>query len=157
MDNKELYEKIKEQLSAELIETKIMIFSHKQELLNTKIDICSNNIKEKEKVIQHNDNLYDTHKYNCYISPETRHEYHTCQEQLQEEKKFYIKELDKMMRENDTYSNEIYNLKKNKMPLFNSCDDAMPIALPIVCSYVIVIITTYKCFYFLFFEFLSSM
>ena len=87
-----------------------MIIRHKQELLKTKKYICLNNIKEKEKTIKYNDDLYDTNKYK--ISTDNRNEYHTYQEELRHEKKGYKEELDNINEEDKTYSNEIYNLQK---------------------------------------------
>ena len=129
MDNKELYEKIKEELREEKIEAKnemkCMLISYKQEKLNIEKDILCKERQEIETIIQFNDNIYDNNRHKFNWTNETQKEYNEINDIQLKNIINNREKLNKIYDEEKRNSDELYNLKNNKIP----------VALPIADSY----------------------
>ena len=131
MDNKELYEKIKEELREEIIEAKnemrCMLLSYKQERLNIEKELLCKARKEIDEIIEFNDKAYNNNRNIGDWSNKLQDEYNDLNNTQQKEMIDIREKLYKLYDEEKRNSDEIYNLKNNKIP----------VALPIVDSYYI--------------------
>ena len=135
MDNKELYEKIKkelrEELREEIIEAKnemrITFIGYKQERLHIEKELLYKESMEIEKLIVINDKRYNVHHYESKWTNKLPDEYHSKALSYTMNKLENQKKRKKILDEEKRNSDEIYNLKNNKIP----------VALPIVDSYYI--------------------
>ena len=141
MDNKdlyekikeELYEKIKEELRDEIMEKVIeaknemmfMCLSYKQKTLNIEKEILHKEREGIEDLIEYNDKLYNMHS-GC-IRNEDKIEYYGLNKIHNNQRAKICEKIDNIRDEENRNSDEIYNFKSHKIP----------VALPIVDSYYI--------------------
>ena len=110
MDNKELYEKIKEELKEAKNEMRCMFISYKQEKLNIEKEMLYKERMEIENIKKFNEDVYDNNRYKFGWTNELQDEYVKLT-QTQENQLFEIlKKINKIKDEEKRNSDEISKL-----------------------------------------------